>query len=163
MFPTKFVVAVIVAAAIALPFEAVTAGATSIPQFPACHNDSTQVKQTSEKGGPAKLPGSAGGNRFYYYVTFTAGCPGDALGSTVIIAITVQLTNVLSGTIPADGMCWRIETDLGYHKPPLQIDMLMGLSVAATYTHAIAGQKYRIRIANLENGLVVQDRATVDG
>ena len=140
-----------------------TARAASVPQFPSCHNDSTQVKQTSDHGGPASLgPGSENGDSAYYYLTFTAGC-GEAKGSPVTLTVAVTLVSVLSGTVDADGMCWRLDVDLGYIKPALASGVLMGNSVSLTFPNAVAGSQYRIRIANLEEGLTVSDHSSVDG
>jgi len=144
--------------------HAPSAGAASVPQFPPCHNDSTQVKQTSDKGGPALLgPGSENGLQAYYYVTETAGCGSDQPGSTVTLAMVVDLTDVLKGTVDSDGMCWGLELHQGYDKTPVAAAVEMGNTVHLTYDNAIAGQQYRFRIANLETGLTIQDHSSVDG
>jgi hypothetical protein len=135
----------------------------SVPQFPGCHEDSTQIKQTSDHGGPVKLgPGSANGDKAYYYLTLTAGC-GEPQGAAVSLTVQVTLQSVISGQPDADGICWRVDVDLGYQKPALDSAVLMGNQISLTYSNAVAGDQYRIRIANLEDGLTVSDHSSVDG
>jgi hypothetical protein len=141
-----------------------TANAASVPQFPACHDDSSMVKQTSKQGGgPSNLTGTENGDHGYYYLTVTAGCPGDAKGSTVTLVVQVHLLAVLRGTVDADGMCWLINVDLGYNHHPLEQASIMGNDVTVTYPAAVAGSKYRIRIANMEPGVTVAEHSSVDG
>ena len=140
------------------------ASAAQFPQFPSCHDDSTMIKPFDKQGGgPSSLTGTESGDHGYYYLTLTAGCPGDAPGSTVTLTAHIHLDNVLQGQIDADGMCWGIHFDLGYNHNPVEQAVIMGTDVSLSYTHAVAGAKYRIRIANLEPGLTVQEHSTVDG
>ncbi len=140
-----------------------TASASQFKTFPTCHQDSTQIKQDGKHGSPAALTGSNDGGDGYYYLTITAGCPGDAPGSTVTLTVHVQITTVLKGVEDSGGMCWKINVDLGYDHHPLLTGMLMGDSVTLVYSHAVAGSKYRIRIASLEPALTVRDHSSVDG
>jgi hypothetical protein len=143
-------------------FEA--AKASSVPQFPACHDDSTMVKQQDRQGGgPTHLTGSDTGDHGYYYLTITAGCPGDAPRSTVTLTVQIHLSAVLSGTVDADGMCWGIHVDKGYNHNPVAAGLIMGNDVSLVYNQAVAGTQYRIRIANMEEGVTVAEHSSVDG
>jgi len=143
--------------------HALPAHADGFKHFPACHDDSTMVKQTGKHGGPASLPGSKNGNDGYYYLSVTAGCAGDADGSTVSLVIHVHLDAVLQGQLDTDGMCWRVDVHHEYSHHRLDSASVMGDDITVTWPNAVAGTKYRIRIANMEPGVVVQDHASVDG
>lgn len=140
-----------------------TASASDFPTFPACHDDSSMVKQVDKQGGgPSDLQGSESGDHGYYYLTITAGC-GQPAGTPVTLVVQVHLIAVLSGQVDSDGMCWSLHVDLGYDHNPLAASLPMGNDVSLTYSGAVAGQKYRIRIANLEPGVTVDEHSSVDG
>ena len=141
----------------------VTANASQYPSFPACHDDSTMVKPTGSHGGPTSLPGSENGDDGYYYLSITAGCASDAPGSTVTLVVHVHLDSVLQGQVDADGMCWRVDVHHDYSHDRLASALLMGNDITLTWPNAVAGTLYRIRIANMEPGVVVSDHSSVDG
>jgi hypothetical protein len=134
----------------------------SASTFYQCHSDSTLVTQDSGvHGGPARLPGSESGDLGYYYLSLTAGC-GEAKGTPVTLTVSVTLDKVLSGTIDADGMCWSLEEHLGYNHTPLAAAVIMSDRFTVQFP-AVAGNQYRIRLANLESGVTVTDHSSVDG
>jgi hypothetical protein len=149
---------------VALPaLPATTAHAGNVANsFPCHHMDSTQVAPGKTGRNPSAFgPGTASGNNAYYYLTITAGC-GKAAGTPTALTMTAQLVTVLKGVRDADGMCWRVDFDLGYTKPPLQSAVLMGDKITSTFT-AKAGTQYRVRIASMESGIVISDHSTLDG
>jgi hypothetical protein len=156
-------------ASITAPASDGTAPEGTVPQFPRCHEDSTQIKQTSDKGGPARLgPDTSGqGKQAYYYLTLTAGC-GERKGTPVKLTVKLTWTALISGKPDGDGQCWSLDFHKGYDHRPTQgsVQDLMfgglGSSITLTSNAFKAGDHVRVRIANLEND-VIQDHVSVDG
>jgi len=163
---------VCLAVATALLASGVRAGVASASTFRPCHDD-TKLSHHWTHGNPEKgLRGSESGDRGYYYLSITAGCSGvlqerivggSSPGEITLVA-KLHLTRVVSGKIDSDGMCWRLDIDSGYdHTHKLMVAVLMGKDVTMVFGHARVGERYRLRVANLENGVVVTDHASFDG
>lgn len=132
--------------------------------FRPCHDDSTLPHTWGSHGNPNKgLSGAENGDHGYYYLAIEAGCGGGVVFGQHLVG-TVQLQRIVTGRVDADGMCWRLDISPDYdHTHKLVLAVLMGDSVTLTYTRGIAGHDYRLRVANLEPGLVVTDHSTFTG
>jgi len=133
--------------------------------FRPCHDDSNLPHHWGSHGDPNKgFVGAENGDHGYYYLSIEAGCQASGLLTGDRLVGHVHLNRVVSGSIDADGMCWRLDIDHKYdHKHKLLVAVLMGTSVSLTYSRGILGQDYRLRVANLEPGLIVTDHSTFDG
>jgi hypothetical protein len=132
--------------------------------FRPCHDDSSLPHHWGSHGDPNKgLVGAENGDHGYYYLSIKAGCGGGLLYGQKLVG-KVNLGKVVRGRIDADGMCWRLDISPNYdHTHKLILAVLMGNQVSLTYTKAVFGHDYRLRVANLEPGLIVTDHGSFDG
>jgi hypothetical protein len=151
----------IVSASFAAPMNTAVARAST---FRPCYDDTTMPGHHWTHGNPNRgLPGDPNGGNGYYYLSIQAGCGPASPGSQATIAGQVQLTSLVKGKIDADGMCWRLDISPGYTHRKLVMAVVMGPLVTLSYTKAIVGEEYRLRIANLEEGVTVTDHAFFSG
>jgi hypothetical protein len=137
---------------------------TSASIFRPCHDDSSLPHTWGSHGNPNKgLVGAENGDHGYYYLSIKAGCGGGLLFGQQLVG-KVHLVKVVKGRIDSDGMCWRLDISPNYnHTHKLILAVLMGTDVTLTYTRGVLGNDYRLRVANLEPGLIVTDRGSFDG
>jgi hypothetical protein len=151
----------VVSASFAVPMNTAVARAST---FRPCYDDTTMPGHHWTHGNPNKgLTGSANGDNGYYYLAIQAGCGPASKGSQATIAGQVHLASVVKGKIDADGMCWRLDISPEYTHHKLVMAVVMGPLVTLSYAHAVVGEEYRLRIANLEDGVTVTDHAFFSG
>ena len=137
---------------------------TSASIFRPCHDDSTLQHTWGDHGNPnTGLTGAQNGDHGYYYLSIEAGCGGGLIFGQHLVG-KVHLLRVVRGQVDSDGMCWRLDISPNYdHTHKLILAVLMGSDVTLTYSRGILGHDYRLRVANLEPGVVVTDHGSFDG
>jgi hypothetical protein len=145
---------------IAIPLIGVMQSETVSAQvFLQCHDDSRDPIHNGHwtHGDPnTGLPGDPRGNNGYYYLAITA-CTTTLTGGA-------DLTGIVHGKAPRDGIHWRIDITPDYDSGNrLAIAYPIGNSADITYTGAKPGAHYRLRIANLTTGVTITDHGYFDG